>query len=125
MAKFFGSHRGVSRTSKRIDSIDGFSIKDIACFDKEKIKKFDTTYTKYLKYSWFIANALGASEIVWNLQKKDSAWGNTLKEVIGNYKIFYQIPVFDSNSYTYEMKKLIKQSIMYKDSIDKFRNDCK
>lgn len=94
-----------------IDRIDGFSICDISKFDKDAIKKHDSIHSVYVKYAWFVSNAIGAAEIVWDLQKGDSNWESTLKQVLGNYKGFYNSKSFFLSDYSSDMQDLIRKSM--------------
>lgn len=94
-----------------MDSIDKFSIADISNFGRDTIRKHDSLHKVYVKYAWFVTNALGAAEIVWNLQKGDTAWGNTLKQVLGFYTAFYKCKTFKLTDYSPDMRDLITTSI--------------
>lgn len=74
----------------------------------ERIKS-DTA--KRVEYAWFVANALGAAEIVFRLQKDDEGWKNTLKEVISLHGEFISITNFDSSHYSKDFYKLVREAI--------------
>jgi len=93
------------------DSVGNFSICDISKFDRYSIQRNDSIYKVYVKYAWFVSNALGAAEIVWNLQKGDPAWENTLKQVLGFYKGYYNSKAFLLTDYSNDMQDLIRKSM--------------
>jgi hypothetical protein len=78
--------------------------------DCDTIHNYDSIRKEYVKYTWFVSNALGAAEIVWHLQKGDPDWGNTLKQVLKNYEGFYNSKNFLLNDYSQDMQDLITKA---------------
>ena len=65
---------------------------------------------KRVEYEWFVANALGAAEIVFRLQPNDKEWRNTLKEIIGLHSKYINSTSFDTSHYSKGFFKLIKEA---------------
>jgi hypothetical protein len=93
-----------------IDSIDGMSIETLGCLPKENIHLHDSAHAEYVQYAWFVSNALGAAEIVFNLQKGDSIWEAALIEVLVNHKSFYNSCAFDERSYAKDFRDLLRRT---------------
>lgn len=64
-----------------------------------------------VQYAWFVANALGAAEIVFRLQQGDKAWRNTLKEIIGLHSKYITSKDFDMSHYSGSFLELIKEAV--------------
>lgn len=72
-----------------MDCIDNVSIEYLAessSYDKTPagIKR----HKEYIKYAWFVSNALNAAEIVYILQEEDPFWKSAIKEVLGVHRSF-------------------------------------
>ena len=102
-----------------IDSIKGkvtvFYTKDFSDSSKRaELRKDSAAYSRYLKYCWFVAYALGSAEDVYNLQKSDTAWKNTLIEALGGHKILLDTAIYPRSSYDTGFRKLIIEAVAEK-----------
>lgn len=79
--------------------------------DSKYFEQIKSDTAKRVEYEWFVANALGAAEIVFRLQKEDEGWRNTLKEVISLHKEYISISNFDSSHYSKDFFKLVREAI--------------
>ena len=102
-----------------MDSIKGkvtvFYTKDFSDSSKKaELRKDTAAYSRYLKYCWFVAYALGSAEDVYNLQKSDTAWQNTLIEALGGHEILLDTAIYPKSSYDNAFRKLIIEAVKKK-----------
>lgn len=78
--------------------------------DSEYFERNKNDSLKRVEYAWFVANALGAAEIVFRLQKDDKDWRNTLKEIISLHSQYIRNTDFDSSHYSSDFYKLVQEA---------------
>jgi|GEM_PF-6131388 hypothetical protein len=68
------------------------------------------------RYEWFVANTLGAAEIVYNFQS-DPLWHHTIKEVLSNHAEYFKSNSFKQglNDYDPKLVKIIEEVIKESD----------
>lgn len=95
-----------------LDSIDGKSIFYIADnMTNQQRRRDPVLYEQYVKYTWFVALALGSAEIVYNLQNDDVKWRNALKQALSGHKILLT-KIYDiDNNYDPKFCKLIREAV--------------
>ncbi|MCG2612817.1 hypothetical protein LZZ85_00940 [Terrimonas sp. NA20] len=64
-----------------------------------------------IEYAWFVANMLGAAEMVYRLQPYDKNWAQTLKEVIGLHAVYLKEEQIDFRHYSADFVTLIDTAI--------------
>ena len=75
-------------------------IDDLACRKKNREKYPDSTEAKFVDYAWFVANALGTAEIVYDLTSEDDAWNATIDTLIRNHITYIRSKCFESSHYS-------------------------
>jgi hypothetical protein len=99
-----------SKLANGIELIGIYPIQKIACrksdedFDKNVIDTF-------VKYAWFVANALGTAEIVYSIKKDDPDWKKTIQTTIKNHSYYIKSGCFEKTHYSNEFNKLIDETL--------------
>jgi hypothetical protein len=88
--------------------IDGIPLNELAN-PANRIIYPDTSQAKFVKYAWFVANALGAAEVVSSLTTEDNAWIATIDTIIANHISYIRTESFIPEHYSEVIQAEIKK----------------
>jgi hypothetical protein len=66
----------------------------------------------FVQYAWFVSNALNAAEVVYNLQRGDVYWENTLIDVLSYHSAYFETEGFNWASYEPDFAMLMEKAIV-------------